>query len=141
MWVKVAKNTEYEIHGHANSNPEMMREFLSVNNIVRYTLLSHSKDWKKFLSLGRSNPADLDVADNFRMPYTDHGRAFKTEMGDICFVSQPYMEIETVKPELKAWANERGLEVDIFDASHSWYSRGETIVIVLHLPGVSFIIP
>lgn len=141
MWNKVTKFTEYKMHVHSNKSPEMLREFLKQNDIAKFMHVSNSKDWKKFLETGRKNIAPLGEADKCKMPYTDHARAFKTTTGKVCFISQPYKEVEIIRTELKTWAEERQLEVDIYDASHSWYSPGETIVIVLHLPEVSIIIP
>jgi hypothetical protein len=140
MWNNVSKNTEFVMHSHVNTDGEKLKEFFDKNHIVRYIQVTNIKDWKKFISTGRVNIARSDEVDNSKMPFDDHGRAFKTVSGDVCYVSQPYKTVETVKPELEEWAKERGLEVDFYDATHSWYATGDTIVIVLHLPGVSFLI-
>jgi hypothetical protein len=140
MWYKVTRNTEKEIHESSTKNPEMLRKFFDSNHIEKWTRVGNNQDWVKFLSTGR-NTADQKNVNKSEMPYKDHARAYKTKSGDVCYISQPYQNVETVYSELKEWAEERNLEVDIYDASRSWYNTDSTIVIVLHLPGVSFIIP
>lgn len=140
MWKKVTRKTEFQMHAHSNNNPEMMRRFFDENQIQKFTRLQIYQDWNRFFLTKRDTYMLKDAAKT-GMPYNDHGRAFMNHLAQICYVSQPYAEVRQVKVELEQWASERGLVVELFDSTHSWYNKDNTMVVLVHLPGVHFIIP
>lgn len=140
MWERISKKIEFQINGGECTNPEMLRAFLDANHITHYCKIGHEQDWPRFMSTGR-NTERLKNVSKEAIPYNDHGRAFKNASRDICYVSQPYSDVEIVKAELVRWAEERGLVVELYDSTHSWYNNGNTMLVALHLPGSRFMIP
>lgn len=140
MWDKVTKKTEFRMHKGANVDRTKLRAFFDQNKIIKFGRIPKKQDWERFFSTGR-NTANLINATKYEMPYSDHDRVFKTETGEICYISQPYPNIEDIKSELIQWASDRNLEIDFYDSSHSWYYPNNTTLLVLHLPKISFIIP
>lgn len=140
MWSNITKQTEYIINGGAVENPKMLRKFFEDNNIVKFSQIPKDQDWERFLSTGK-NTSNLSDFRKYKIPYNDHGRAFKTQSGEVCFISQPYQKKEDVILELKEWVVNKNIEFEIYDTTHSWYSSTlTTSVIVLHSPGVHFIV-
>lgn len=139
MWNNTRENIQ-RFHCGQYFDTARFMDFIDKNGFNRYSMTVQT-DYKRFLQTGRALYGYPHIIREYP-PYMDHGRSFKnTTTGAVCIVSQPYREATEIEAQVKAWAAERGIEADVYDASHSWYYPGHTCLIVFHLPGVGITVP
>lgn len=136
MWYQLTPDNIKRFHGTDKFDPEMFRSFVEVNGFTRYTQPG-DQDWKRFLKHGRDTYGFPHLITECP-PEMDHARAFKNTLTNtICLTYQPYNDTDDTRSVAVRWATSRGLEVEVYDPSFSWYYPRSTCLVIIHLPGVT----
>ncbi len=132
-WERTDANYIKNIYHSSESNMDMLRRFIEANGFDRMHDYQPGANIKKVLLSGGFYGRYSSENDP---PYHDHKQYFKnTKTGLCCLTYNPYEQADKIRAKIKKWAHDNGLEADVYDASHSWYSPNNTCFVVIHLPG------
>lgn len=101
--------------------------------IVRYALGVSGLDWIRIIQTGRLAYLTGDPDDP---PGLDHPVLFRSAAGLVWLAYQPYERPEDIRNEAEAWAGERGLFAEVHEQKGSWYTPGDTCLVVVTRKGV-----
>ncbi len=113
-------------HKQPMSRNDMYVKSIFLSWVKQYNITHYyygAATWKKLFSLrAKWRPEDF-------VPFSDHVMLFKSESGELYFVSHDYNFIpERHAEKLKIWADERKMNVEILP-SLSWHAPGITTLL------------
>lgn len=111
------------------SSDELFEEWITSKGVTRYCY-NRNEDVPKFLGTGRTTVGYPNSKSN-EPPFMDHIAFYKnTKNNQIWLTSQPYHTKADVEKEVRLWAEEYGVDYEIYDTDASWYYPENTCLIV-----------
>ena len=122
-------------YGYANDVFDIAAydRFLKNNDVVRWVKEPSFSTIERFLETGadRGKYYHRDLP-----PHCDHSMFCKRSDHSVFMIYQPYFPLEVLEEDVE-WGKNRGLVVDLYDSSYSWYYPGVSNVVTITLPGDS----
>ena len=111
------------------SDERLFQKWISGKEITRYCY-NRDEDVPKFLATGRTTIGYPNSKSN-EPPFMDHIAYYKnTRTNQVWLTSQPYFKKVDVENEVRIWANNYGVDYEVYDMDESWYFPGNTCLIV-----------
>lgn len=117
-------------YGASTFDKQLLDEWLEGKNITKWSS-TRGQNVPRYLETGRDTRGYPNYIEN-EPPYLDHVVYFKaTQPLKVWLVYQPYQLLDSAYDEIIRWAEQSGLYVEFYDSDKSWYSRGNTSIVVI----------
>lgn len=122
-----------DAYGANSFDKNLLEEWLRDKNITKWTTQG-ACDIPRFLKTGRNNMGYKNIMEN-KPPYIDHVVYFKsTDPLKVWLVYHPYHDTKFISKDIKEWVDANNLIVTLYDSNKSWYSKGNTSMVVITTP-------
>ena len=101
------------------------------NQQITNVIGRNPRSWSRFVETGLPNFFS-PKGDDGSIPKVDHGSMYREkETGKIAIVFHPYSTIDNLHDSLDKWCRDRNLRLAIYDQRFSWYSPGQTCLVII----------